>query len=59
MINAMYIAIRHCHPNPNPNPNPNPTPKVAVILLPVPVTSYIPKAFFGSLLVLIAMDLMV
>ena len=32
--------------------------QILVILVPVPVTSYIPKAFFGSLLVLIAADLM-
>ena len=29
-----------------------------VILLPIPVTSYLPKAFFGSLLILIACELM-
>jgi SulP family sulfate permease len=32
--------------------------EVLVVLLPVSLTSYIPKLFFGSLLILIATDLM-
>jgi sulfate permease, SulP family len=32
--------------------------ELIVVLLPVSITSYIPKPFFGSLLVLIATDLM-
>lgn len=32
--------------------------ELIVVVLPISVTSYIPKAFFGSLLVLIATDLM-
>ena len=32
--------------------------ELAVILLPISITSYVPKLFFGSLLVLIAIDLL-
>ena len=32
--------------------------ELAVILLPISITSYVPKMFFGSLLVLISIDLL-
>ena len=33
--------------------------ELAVIVLPVSITSFVPKLFFGSLLVLIAIDLLI